>query len=110
MNLQQVSVQFGSLVFCFRLLEKLEGGDAGVVLLDPHQSLVAHQLPMGRAQYRLVNRTEMIVVDHVWSPGYFGSAIDASGKSDYAAHGQEPLYCQCSGHPGLLKKVSELAD
>ena len=102
MNLQQVSVQFGSLVLCFRLLEKLEGGDAGVVLPDPHQGLVAHQFSMGRAQDRLVNRTEIIVVDHVWRPGYFGSAIDASGKSDYAAHGQEPLNCRCSGHPGLM--------
>jgi hypothetical protein len=59
---------------------------------------------MGRAQDRLINRTEIIVVDHVWSPGYFGSAIDASGKSDYAAHGQEPLYCQWSGHHGLMIK------
>ena len=90
-KLQQVPIQLRCLVVFFGLFEKRKRRDALIVLSDPDQCLVANQFSMGWAQDRLVNRTEIIVVDDLWSPGYFGSAIDAPWKSDYAAHGQEPL-------------------
>ena len=90
-KLQQVPIQLRCLVVFFGLFEKRKRRDAFIVLSDPDQCLVANQFSMGWAQDRLVNRTEIIVVDDLWSLGYFGSAIDAPWKSDYAAHGQEPL-------------------